>query len=220
MRGGDVELPEARQGEGTRSEDDERRRSQMELARARATGHVGDTFGGIALTEAQRRTARIDVAEEMIVEECGDRYRAAARCMQAWSMGRRNATRYVTAAIDRWRIEAAGMSREERRAVMRARLRELARASMRHRRPLVVGDGMGVAHVELHHDAQERSALSALELESKLDGLLEQPDQQSVTVNVRTEVLTELERHYGAKAALVVDEEPEVKALEPDAADG
>jgi hypothetical protein len=193
-------------GEEEQRQESDLRRS-YEISRARASCDVGTMVGGRRVSVVARTFARRDVAEHVLVEVGGDRYKAATICMDLWDIGRRQANDYVAAAVDRWEQEAASLTREQKRALLRARIRRIERLAIEHEKPLVVGDGGGSAHVERHAEVQEKAALEAIKLEAQLDGLLEQSDAPQVTVTVRTEVLGVLERHYGAKAVIEAEGE-------------
>lgn len=157
---------------------------------------------------------RMDYMEEALAESANE-YAAVGACARAWGITRRQAQKYLRAVKRRWQLEAPA-DREARRDQVRRKLRRTYNRAMNHHKPMTVGDGFGNQHVEYHLEPNEGAALKAVELEARLDGLMEQADGPVVNVTVRTEVLGVLERHYGAKAvpALETSETSNVPRLE------
>jgi hypothetical protein len=112
---------------------------------------------------------------------------AVRRLREEHGISKTTAERTMRALYLRWQREASTQDREKRRNQMRAML-------------------MGGAREALQARKYESFAKCA-ELLCRLDGILDQPETTAITVNVRTEVLSVLERHYGAKAVIEAEGE-------------
>lgn len=150
------------------------------------------TAGGDTI---QRTLDRVDEAEEMLLEGASEQ-RVAGLLAAKWDISRRRAQPYVTCALRRmW--EDGQRAREEKRALARARAQRVYARAMAHRKAVVVGKG-AEAYVELVDDPNESAAIKALDLECRIDGLLdEKPVQQNevrVMVVDRGGLREELER--------------------------
>lgn len=92
---------------------------------------------------------------------------------------RRRGYRLITLIRQRWAREGAVRTRTERRDELRVLIRETYRRAMARTRGVPVGVGFGLSKLEHIADPDLGSAIKALELLARFDGLLEQPDTSS-----------------------------------------
>ncbi len=159
-----------------------------------------------------RTDARIELGRYYLAVS-GKEYRAAGLLRDVLGISRRAATDYVTAGKKRSRRDN-DTPIEARRSELRERARETYQSAMDHHKPVTVGDGMGLAHVEMWPEPNEAAALKALEFEARLDGLnLEKPPAAEVSVNVHA--LQVYQQVYGIAPMLDVPALPAERAPVP-----
>jgi hypothetical protein len=160
---------------------------------------------------AARRVARIELAEHLLVV-CGWRRRKVKNYLRDFlGISAQRAQPIVSEALAR--IEAGtNETRAQRIALLDAEARELKRLALEHHKPITVGDGIGLSHVELWPEPNEAAAIKALEFRARLHGDLEQPEAPAIApTQVHVLVLNAMQQAFGytPPEAIDADAEPE-----------
>jgi len=154
---------------------------------------------------AARRVARVELAEHLLVVNGWRRRKVKNWLRDFLGVNWQQAQPIVSEALAR--IDAGtDETRAQRIALLDAEARELKRLALEHHKPVTVGDGIGLSHVELWPEPNEAAALKALEFRARLHGDLEQPEttvQPGTTVSVL--VLNAMQKAFGYTPPTVLE---------------
>lgn len=147
---------------------------------------------------------RMERAEDVLSQPDMTPKKARRLLAQEWGLTNRQAGRVIRRVYDQWAIESQGMTREQKRAQMRHRLQRFQRKAI-DRRGGIFNPTEGC--VEWYDNPDVGAASRTAELECRLDGLLEQPETTSVSLDVS--VLKVMQQAYGLAEDAGVKELPE-----------
>lgn len=147
---------------------------------------AGDDIAGANLAKPTPHTRmRMERAEDLLTSGISPK-RARSMLAQEWGVTSRQAARVIRYVLRQWEIESRA-GREERRNMMRAKMQGVFRTAMRRKGVTVSSRG----NVVEYDNPDIGGAAKILELECRLDGLLEQPETER-TVIISGEELREI----------------------------
>jgi len=121
---------------------------------------------------------RMQRAEEKLLELGMTQRRARRELAEEWGMSNRQVGRIIRRVFDAWRIEGR-LNREDKRNAMRQRIQYVQRRALSRKAALFnPADGC----VEYYENPDSGAAIRGMELECRLDGLLEQDGGANIFV--------------------------------------